>query len=73
MLTKDELAAARADVPALLAHIEELEAKLQRARDAADGLADLACGAKNLGALGAYKRELEERGIERQWLEGEER
>ena len=33
MLTKAELAAARADVPALLAHIEELEAKLQRARD----------------------------------------
>ena len=33
MLTKAELAAARADVPALLAHIEELETKLQSALD----------------------------------------
>ena len=30
---KSELAAAHADVPALLAHIEELETKLQRALD----------------------------------------
>lgn len=40
MLTKAELAAARADVPALLAHIEELEAKLQHALDYARAAAD---------------------------------